>query len=202
MLPLPGQVPELMVDGQPKPGSWARYRVMARSGNSASLVRLAFFDRERGAQWVELSVSTDRRDRLVLRMLLQQRKGKDEPARVRRMIIQPPGQRAFQLPDQVAARHAAPVIRRSTAVKAKTLGQGSIQIAAGTFKAKRLRQTVNGTEVETWISLDKTSWPMLRMVLPTSIVELDATGSSAASQIDGEPLQMTEAVARQLGLIK
>jgi len=117
------------------------------------------------------------------------------PKRIRRAIVQPPGQQPFYLPDKLAARELPP-FREVAPRTSQQLGRVRITVPAGTFTAEHQRSKDKGGTVEVWTSPEVPAWPMVKMSTPEMLIELTGHGEKATSAVRGKPAKLPESLLK------
>ncbi len=190
--PLPGMLPKKQIPAQlqpltskTKPGYWAEYAVRRFSTGQALSWRIAMVGRAgRHKQWWEHVMRWGRMRSLVLKVLLLHPERKD--AKVLKAIMQPGGQQAIQVPISKTA-HMVDLYIPAMHQKARDLGEETIQVKAGRFRARHFVLTDRrGRKTHFWTSDKVPIYGLVKLLSPAMRMELTGHGTDAVSQIRGK----------------
>jgi hypothetical protein len=182
-------LPTLVAAKELAAGVWVQYSIVPRAGQPIA-VRLLALEREAGAQWFEIGLTDGQRRTLLLKLLVEG--GLIAPKRVRRAIVQPPGQQPFYLPDRLARREL-PAFRESAGPGARLVGRERVKVPAGSFQAERYRSVEKGGKtVDAWLAREVAGWPMVKLAGPDLLLELVAHGTKGSTQVRGRPAKIDE----------
>lgn len=180
-----------------KPGTWVRYAMYQRNTRKKIKVRMAALAKEGKAQWFEIWLTDAKRRTLIFSTLVEGTLAK--PTKILRAVVQPPGQRALLLPDNLAAGQL-PSFTEGPGPKATLVATEQVTVVAGTFKAKKYKRTYKGVTTHVWFSKGVKGWPMIKLVNPRVIMELAGHGKDARTGVKGKPVKMSKGLIKQLGL--
>lgn len=173
-------------------GQWALYS-MKGPKIGAVQIRLAAFERKGKAQWFEISMQKNTRERIVFRALVEG--ALDKPTRVRQLIVQPLGQLALILPEQKSAAQLPKL--GSLPPKRASAKKTRLKIKAGQFNAIYSFDLQKGKKRQLWIRADAhQTWPLLKFISDSRKVELISYGKDARSDIVGTPVKLDPRLMR------
>lgn len=199
--PLPGMMPAgvflpaevgACCDGF-RTGNWVEYVVSRRDDERRFRMRMAAVGREGEAWWIEMTVSEARRGQATCKMLVDQGEG-DRDDRLQRVIIQPEGHLALELPVKAASGQLPPLEAGSGATT--LIGVERLKLRAGTFEAKHYRRGDGEGAHHIWLTEKVALWGLARYRSPKVSLSLVAQGRGAVSRIVGDPVPFDPASLR------
>jgi hypothetical protein len=161
------------------------------------VVRIVALERESKGRWVEIDITDQRRQTLVMKTLLEGTLAK--PKRVLKTVVQPPGLQPLLLPSKLAAKKL-PKVGGARDPSLKLVGKVKVKVAAGTFSASHYRKEEKGEVFELWSSDDVPAWPMVKARTPKVVLELAGYGKGGRSRIRGKPGKLDPQLLKRLGL--
>ncbi len=192
-------IPPLVASGELKPGTWVQYQMLMRKSRTIVKVKLSALAVEDEGQWFEIALTDPMRRTLIFRTLVQGKLSK--PKAIKKVIVQPPGQRPLELPPTML-KNPLPTFRSGRAVAGKGAKgkRETVKVAAGSFKAVRYRTENDGQVSEAWISKTIKGWPLVKVSTPLVLMELAGHGEKGKSDVKGKPVKMDEKLVKRLGI--
>jgi hypothetical protein len=188
------------------PGSWVEYKI--RSRGQASRVRLSVLpppkDAPEDRRWLEVvGVGTETLPSVV-KILIRQ--SPQKLGDIERMVLYPAGQAPLELPvDEAQQAPPAEPGKSAPTAKVRKLGPTDVKVAAGTFRAERLRVSATGGKTELWLSRGQVPlWGLVRSEGADRTIELLHFGTTGAHTVvppaPGEPDERPDAGPLELPL--
>jgi hypothetical protein len=178
----------------PRIGDWAEMRMDMKKSNQPSVSRIAFVGKENrnGRDLYRMQmVSTVGGKRHVVQMLTPwdmsvMAEGQDFDSEV---VMKVGDQPAMIMPIKADQKQTGVYDLRKECAKIKYVGDETVKVPAGSFKA----QHYSGPEGDTWVSTDVPGWHMVKMATTDgdSLI-LTAVGTGARNEITEKPVDMHE----------
>jgi hypothetical protein len=181
----------------PAIGEWAEMKWESKNKNDPDHMRMGVFNQERrdGKQmyWFQMTMD-DKGKRTIVQML--------SPWDVTSMTSPKPAEVVMKMGDQPAMKMSGGLMGKSPAsktdwrefcAKSKFVGEESITVPAGTFKARHYQ----GEDGEnTWVSLDAPVWHIVKMTTKDGkTMVLSAKGTGEKNEITETPMDMKAMMA-------
>jgi hypothetical protein len=175
----------------PKLGDWAEMRMDMKKGKEPTVSRISFVGKEqrKGQELYRLQmVSTMNGKRHIMQMLTPWdmsvlAEGQDYDTEV---VMKMGDQPAMIMPIKGDQKSGLYDLRKECA-KIKYVGDETVTVPAGTFKA----QHFTGPDGDTWVSKDVPGWRMVKMVTKDGeTMEVTAIGTGAKNEITEKPVDM------------
>lgn len=165
-----------------KEGAWVSYQIP----DGGSMKRSVVGKEERDGKtyyWLEMSFQGEKKTESVIMKRLVP--GWDALSDVKEMIVQPAGESAMRVPTQVismmASRMKDPIgSATKECEKIQYLGEASVTVPAGTFKAKHFKND----DGEMWGS-EELAFFLIKVLGKEGSIELTGHGTDATSEITG-----------------
>jgi hypothetical protein len=167
-------------------GSWLEYSVRNKEKKQKFRWKIALVGKKDDLHyWWEHTLRWGRLRSIVIKLLVQGKK--HDPQKVVRMIWQPAGHQAVEIPVKKGKKMMqlyTPVPRG----KAKRMGVGPLHVVAGKFFTNKYVYTHrDGKKTRFWTSGSVPLLGLVKLLSPGLRMELIAYGQNAKSQITGKP---------------
>ena len=191
--------PQMLGEFKPVVGSGAQYQMTAKNNTINFTYAIVGTENVEGqaGYWMEIRTEGGNMPgEMVMKQLLVL--GGDKPE-IKRMIMQPPGRPAVEMP---AAMMMGMGQRASGAGTGDTspgekVGTETITVPAGTFECDHYRKQGPSGTVDVWISTKVSPYGVVKMSSPEMTMVLAKSLTHEVSHIQGEPQQMNMPMPRQ-----
>jgi hypothetical protein len=187
-----GQAPHIPGLFHPEVGSGAQYQISQEGQTMNWAYAVVGKESVEGAEgyWLEMRMEGGKGSGMIMKSLMVPHEGAPE---IKRMIMQPPGQQAMEMPMSMMG----PMMHRAQqAPSAKPgdlgekLGTEVVTVPAGTFICEHYRTKSAGTPTDLWISTKVAPYGLVKMTSSDTTMVLEKVLTDQTSQIKGEPQKM------------
>ena len=187
------RAPQIPTPFKPVVGSGAQYKVTTKDGDMSFTYAVVGKEQVDGndGYWLEIrSKGGKLNGEMVMKELTVLNGSHPE---IKRMIMQPPGEPAMEMPAGMMDMMRQHVAENGDAAKnnmGEKIGTESITVPAGTFECEHYRRQENGKTVDYWISSKVPPYSLVKMTGPDTSMVLEKVLSDETSHIKGEPQKM------------
>jgi hypothetical protein len=186
------QPPKLLGEFKPVVGSGAQYQMTAKNSTMNFAYAIVGTENVEGkaGYWMEIrSEGGNMPGEMVMKQLLVL--GGDKPE-IKRMIMQPPGRPAVEMPVamMMGMGQRAQGVRTGDTSPGEKVGTETITVPAGTFECDHYRKQEPSGPVDVWISSKVSPYGVVKMSSQEMTMVLAKSLSNETSHIKGEPQKM------------
>ena len=187
------RAPQIPTPFEPVLGSGAQYKVAMKDGDMSFTYAVVGKEQVDGndGYWLEIrSEGGKLNGEMVMKELTVLNGSHPE---IKRMIMQPPGEPAMEMPADMMGMMRQHVAENGDAAKnnmGEKIGTESITVPGGTFECEHYRRQENGKTVDYWISSKVPPYSLVKMTGPDVSMVLEKVLENQTSHIKGEPQKM------------
>ncbi len=187
------RAPQIPTPFEPVLGSGAQYKVAMKDGDMSFTYAVVGKEQVDGndGYWLEIrSEGGKLNGEMVMKELTVLNGSHPE---IKRMIMQPPGEPAMEMPADMMGMMRQHVAENGDAAKnnmGEKIGTESITVPGGTFECEHYRRQENGKTVDYWISSKVPPYSLVKMTGPDTSMVLEKVLEDQTSHIKGEPQKM------------
>lgn len=185
-------MPRLLGTFKPVVGSGAQYQVIAKDRTMNFAYAIVGKEDVGGSTgyWMEIrSQNPEMPGGMVMKQLVVMDGGQTQ---IKRMIMQPPGRPAMEVPMGLMSGMGQPgrATGQGDISPGEKVGSETITVPAGTFECDHYRKQEPRGPVDVWISSKVSPYGMVKMVSGERTMVLEKVLSNETTQIKGEPQKM------------
>jgi len=187
------QAPQIPTPFKPVVGSGAEYQFTSKKENADFTYAVVGQEQVDGANgyWLEIRIANAKKMKgeTVMKELVVMNGSQPD---IKRLIMQPPGRPAMEMPASVMAmmKQHAPSNKDATKNLGHKIGTESITVPAGTFECDHYRTQEEGSPVDLWLSTKVSPYGVVKMVRNDSTMVLQKVLTNATSHIKGQPQKL------------